>query len=93
MPFRGPHTSRRSRSVFWVAVCLAAFASVGLAAPSGGPWSVVVRPVLLRVDTSEGVAQRARAFGLDMDLHLLNVHAHLGWPGIALPLPVPDGTH
>ncbi|MGE5243169.1 MAG: hypothetical protein ACM3SQ_02950 [Betaproteobacteria bacterium] len=73
----------------------AAVASAGLAAPAGAPWSIDVRPYLLRVDTSDPHHQRARAFGVDLDLRLLSVHAHVGWPGISIPLPAPasGGPH
>jgi len=76
---------KRLMRVFAAAAILAtALTSVGLTAPSDGPFSLRIRPVLLRVDAEALTESRAHALGLDVDLKLGDMHMHLGWSAIPL---------
>jgi hypothetical protein len=83
---------RRFPAAFWALAFLVTIVSVGAAAPVGAPWSINVQPVLLRLDTAPDGHQRARAFGLDVNVHLFTLHAHVGWRGIPLSLPSASGS-
>ncbi len=61
-----------------------ALTSVGLTAPTDGPFSLRIHPVLLRVDPDAIAESRAHALGLDVDLKLGGLHMHLGWSAIPL---------
>ena len=61
-----------------------ALTSVGLTAPTDGPFSLRIHPVLLRVDPDAIAASRAHALGLDVDVKLGGLHMHLGWSAIPL---------
>ena len=67
-----------------VAIMATALTSVGLTAPSDGPFSLRIRPVLLRVDPDAIAESRAHALGLDVDLKVGGLHIHLGWSAIPL---------
>jgi hypothetical protein len=56
-----------------LALCLA-FLTVGLTASAEGPFSIVIRPVFLRL-------------GFDVDVKLGSMHLHANWS--ALPDPEP----
>lgn len=76
---------KRVARVFTGAAILAtALTSVGLTAPADGPFSLRIRPVLLRVDPAAIAESRAHALGLDVDLKLGELHVHLGWSAIPL---------
>jgi hypothetical protein len=75
---------RLARVLAGAAILVTALASVGLTAPTDGPFSLRIRPVLMRVDADALAEQRAHAFGLDVDLKLGDLHMHLGWSAIPL---------
>ena len=62
--------------------------SAGLAAPPESPFSISIEPVLVRMDGA-GRDAHARALGVDVDVKLWSVHAHLAWPGIPIPVATP----
>ncbi len=87
--FRG--LSRQlARSTLWALALVVGLVSAGLAAPADSPFSISIEPVLVRMDGA-GRDARARAFGLDVNVKLWSVHAHLAWPGIPLPSAAPTG--
>jgi len=57
---------------------------VGLTAPLDSPFSLRIRPVLLRVDATTMAESRASALGLDIDLRLGSLHFHFEWSAIPL---------
>lgn len=67
-----------------LAIVATALTSVGLTAPADSPFSIRIRPVLLRVDAEAVTESRAHALGLDVDLKLGDLHMHLGWSAIPL---------
>jgi hypothetical protein len=76
---------KRLARVFTGLVIMAtALTSVGLTAPTDGPFSLRIHPVLLRVDPDAIAESRAHALGLDVDLKLGGLHMHLGWAAIPL---------
>jgi hypothetical protein len=75
---------RLMRVLAGAAILATALTSVGLTAPTDGPFSLRIRPVLLRVDTDAMTEARAHALGLDVDLKLGDLHMHLGWSAIPL---------
>ena len=76
---------QRAAHVITVAAILAtALTSVGLTAPVDSPFSLRIKPVLLRVDAAAIAESRAHALGLDVDLKLGSMHIHLGWSAIPL---------
>ena len=52
-------------------ILLMAFVSVGLTAPTDGPFSIEIKPIFLRL-------------GVDIDVKIGSMHFHLGWS--ALPI-------
>jgi hypothetical protein len=85
---------RLARIFTGVAILATALASVGLTASSDGPFSLRIRPVLLRVDPDAIAESRAHALGIDVDLKVGGLHVHLGWSAIPLLIsstkPVPN---
>ena len=75
---------RIARVVTGVAIMATALTSVGLTAPTDGPFSLRIRPVLLRMDADAITESRAHALGLDVDVKLGGLHMHLGWSAIPL---------
>ena len=75
---------RLTRVFAGVAIVVTALTSVGLTAPSDGPFSLRIWPVLMRVDTEALAQSRAHALGLDVDLKLGGLHVHIGWSAIPL---------
>ena len=75
---------RLARIFAGVAIMATALTSVGLTAPSDGPFSLRIRPVLLRVDPDAIAESRAQALGVDVDLKVGGLHVHLGWSAIPL---------
>jgi hypothetical protein len=65
-------------------ILVTALVSVGVTAPADGPFWVSIRPVLLRVEP--GAIDRSGALGVDVDVKIGRMRAHLGWT--ALPLAV-----
>jgi len=87
MPGFNRFSRQLARSTLWALALVVGLVSAGLAAPAESPFSISVEPVLVRMDGA-GRDARARAFGLDVEVKLGSVHAHLAWPGI----PLPSGT-
>jgi len=85
-PLRRGVTLRKqlARLLAGVAIIATALTSVGLTAPSDGPFSLRIRPVLLRVDPDAIAESRAHALGVDIDLKVGGMHVHLGWSAIPL---------
>jgi hypothetical protein len=75
---------RIARIFTGVVIMATALTSVGLTAPSDGPFSLRIRPVLLRVDPNAIAESRAHALGVDVDLKVGSLHVHLGWSAISL---------
>jgi hypothetical protein len=75
---------RLARIFTGVAILATALTSVGLTAPADGPFSLRIRPVLLRVDPEAIAESRAQALGVDVDLKVGGLHVHLGWSAIPL---------
>ena len=75
---------RVMRVLAGAAILASALTSVGLTAPTDGPFSLRIHPVLLRVDADAVAEPRAHALGLDVDLKLGGMHLHLGWSAIPL---------
>jgi hypothetical protein len=73
-------------------ILVAACVSVGLTAPAGGPFTIAVRPVFLRLDEALDES-RARALGLDIDVKLGTIHLHFGWSAIPLARLSPASTN
>ena len=84
--FRGRVTFRQraTRVLTGAAILGSAITAVGVTAPVDGPFSLRIRPVLLRVDADAIAESRAHALGLDVDLKLGGMHMHLGWSAIPL---------
>jgi len=85
-PLPRPVTLRKrlARIFTGVAIMATALASVGLTASSDGPFSLRIRPVLLRVDPDAIAESRAHALGVDVDLKVGGLHMHMGWSAIPL---------
>jgi hypothetical protein len=75
---------RLARFVTGLVIMATALTSVGLTAPTDGPFSLRIHPVLLRVDPDSIAESRAHALGLDVDVKLGGLHMHLGWSAIPL---------
>jgi hypothetical protein len=75
---------RLARILTGVAIMATALTSVGLTAPADGPFSLRIRPVLLRVDPDAIAESRAHALSVDVDLKVGALHVHLGWSAIPL---------
>jgi hypothetical protein len=75
---------RVARILTGLVIMATALTSVGLTAPADGPFSLRIRPVLLRVDPDAVAESRAHALGLDVDVKLGGLHMHLGWSAIPL---------
>jgi hypothetical protein len=73
------------------AILVAACVSVGLTAPAGGPFTIAIRPVFLRLDEALDDS-RARALGLDIDVKLGTMHLHFGWSAIPFASLSPAST-
>jgi hypothetical protein len=65
-------------------IVVTAFLAVGLTAPSGAPFSIVIHASLVRADPSPGGVLRPRALVLDVDLTCGSAHFHTGWGGIPI---------
>jgi hypothetical protein len=66
------------------AIAITALTSVGLTASLDSPFSLRIRPVLLRVDRTAMAESRASALGLDFDIRLFSLHFHFAWSAIPL---------
>ena len=78
-----------TRAIGGLLILLTAVVAVGLTAPSDGPFSIGVRPVLLSMDADAIAEHRARALGLDVDIKLGSAHLHVNWSAIPL---TPEST-
>jgi hypothetical protein len=86
-----PLRKQIGRALVGALIIVTAFVSVGLTAPADGPFSIGIRPVFLRLDSTAIAASRGRALGLDIDVKLGTVHLHIGWSAIPL-LPASTKT-
>jgi hypothetical protein len=82
---------RAARILTGAVILLAASVSVGLTAPDDGPFTIVVRPVFLRLDEALDDS-RPRALGLDIDVKLGTMHLHFGWSAIPFASLSPVST-
>ena len=73
-----------TRALVGTAIFLTAVIAVGMTAPADGIFSIVIRPVFMRLDPVAIAESRARALGLDVDVKLGAMHLHLGWSAIPL---------
>ena len=69
MPLRKP----LSRTLLGAVILLVATLSVGLTASDDGPFSIVIRPVFLRL-------------GIDVDVKIGSMHFHGSWSALDTPL-------
>ena len=67
-----------------VLVLFTALVSVGLTAPVDGPFSIVITPVFVRLDSTAIAESRARALGFDIDLKIGSMRLHLGWSAVPI---------
>jgi hypothetical protein len=82
---------RLARTFAAALIVVAACISVGLTSPAGGPFTIKVRPVFLRLDDAAVAESRAGALGLEVDIKLGAAHLHFGWSAISLAeLPAPS---
>jgi hypothetical protein len=75
---------RAARAAAATLIAFAALVSVGLSAPADGPFTIAIRPVLLRLDPSSIAHSQAHAFGLDIDVTFGSLHLHYAWSAIPL---------
>ena len=75
---------RAAQFIAAMAIAVTALTSVGLTASLDSPFSLRIRPVLLRVDRTAMVESRASALGLDIDIRLGSFHFHYAWSAIPL---------
>src|SRR5215510_7667814 len=75
---------RLIRTLMGVLIMFTALVSVGLTAPADGPFSIVITPVLLRVDQFATAQSDARVFGLDIDVKIGSTHLHYGWSAVPI---------
>jgi len=76
--------TRLVRTIVGTMIALVAFASVGLTAPTGGPFTIALHPAFFRLDPDAVAESRAHALGLDVDIKLGTVHLHFKWTAIPL---------
>ncbi len=76
--------TRIVRTLAGTLIVLAAFVSVGLTAPAGGPFTIGVRPAFFQLDPDAIADSRARALGLDVDVTFGSLHLHFKWSAIPL---------
>jgi hypothetical protein len=79
-----PLRTRLARTLVGTLIVFAALVSVGLTAPPNGPFTIDVRPFLLRLDAQAIAESRAHALGLDLDIRFWTLHVHFAWSAIPL---------
>jgi hypothetical protein len=79
-----PLRKRMVRTLMGVLIMFTALVSVGLTAPADGPFSIVITPVLLRLDQFATAQSDARVFGLDIDVKIGSTHFHYGWSAVPI---------
>jgi hypothetical protein len=75
---------RLIRTLMAAVIMFTALVSVGLTAPADGPFSIVITPVLLRLDQIAVARSDARVFGLDIDVKIGSRHFHYGWSAVSI---------
>jgi hypothetical protein len=75
---------RAAQFVMAVAIAVTALTTVGLTAPPDWPFSLRIRPVLLRVDAASIAESRASALGFDVDITIGSLQFHFSWSAIPL---------
>ena len=75
---------RLIRPLMAAVIMFTALVSVGLTAPADGPFSIVITPVVLRLDQIAVARSDARVFGLDIDIKLGSRHFHYGWSAVSI---------
>ena len=87
--------TRVARTVVGTLIVFAALVSVGLTAPSDGPFTIELRPAFFRLDPASIAASHGHALGLDVDITFGTLHLHFAWSAIPLtpastkPAPTP----
>jgi hypothetical protein len=79
-----PLRTRLARTLTATLIALVAFVSVGLTAPAGGPFTIAVEPMFLRLDPAAIAESRAHALGLNIDITFGTLHLHFTWSAIPL---------
>jgi hypothetical protein len=79
-----PLRVRAARIAAATLIAFAACVAVGLTAPADGPFTIAVRPFVLRLDPTSIAQSRAHALGLDVDVRLGSLHLHYAWSAIPL---------
>ena len=62
----------------------AAFVSVGLTASAGGPFTIGIRPIFLRLDPAAIAESRATVLAFDVDVTVGAMRMHFEWSAIPL---------
>ena len=75
---------RLIRTLMGALIMFTALVSVGLTAPADGPFSIVITPVILRLDQIAVARSDARVFGLDIDIKVGSRHFHYGWSAVSI---------
>jgi hypothetical protein len=76
--------ARLRRTAVATLIVLAALVSVGLTAPTNGPFTIGVRPAFFRLDPESIAESRAHALGLEVDVKFGTMHVHFSWSAIRL---------
>jgi hypothetical protein len=79
-----PLRTRLARTLVATLIASTALVSVGLTAPAGGPFTIDVQPVFLRLDPAAIAESRAHALGLNVDIKFGTLHLHFTWSAIPL---------
>ena len=72
------------RALVGIVILCAALVSVGLTAPAGGPFTIAVQPVFMRLDAAAIAESRAHALAVDVDVTFGTAHLHFTWSAIPL---------
>jgi hypothetical protein len=83
-----------ARALVGIVILCTALVSVGLTAPPGGPFTIAVQPVFMRLDAAAIAESRAHALTVDVDVTFGTAHLHFTWSAIPLtPMATkPAGT-
>jgi hypothetical protein len=82
-----PRRSRIVQTLAGTLILLISLVSVGLTAPSDGPFSIRIHPIGFRFDSASIDDTHGRALGLDIVVTLGSRHAHYVWSAISLLSP------
>ena len=72
------------RALVGIIILCTALVSVGLTAPAGGPFTIAVQPVFMRLDAAAIAESRAHALAVNVDVKFGTAHLHFTWSAIPL---------